>query len=153
MDENLFGSWLKEPADLTEQEQQALTRANQVISEVQNADVLILGAPIYNFNISTNLKAWFEHLTRAGVAFKYTDEGSVGLLDNAKKVFVISTRGGIYAEGEGDFQTPYLRYLLKFIGITDVAFINTQGLTMGDELYQQNIQNAYSQMEQIITSL
>jgi len=152
MDSILFGVWQKDAKSLSLPEQNALQRANQIIAEVQNANVVILGAPIYNFNISSNLKTWIEHLVRAGVAFKYTERGAVGLINN-KKVFVIGTRGGIYKDGVGDFQTPYLKYLLNFIGITDITFINTQGLDMGEDLQKEALNKTHSKMQQLINEL
>jgi len=151
IDNNLFGVWNKSSDSLSEEEQISLRLADEIIAEVQNADVLVIGAPLYNFNIASVLKAWLENLLRSGVTFKYTPEGPEGLVIG-KKVFIITTSGWSYGEGEGsgDFQTPYLRYVLNFIGITDITFIKAQGLTASIEACQQNIQQAKDQINQVL---
>ncbi|MFD2962888.1 MULTISPECIES: FMN-dependent NADH-azoreductase [Olivibacter] len=97
-----------------------------------DADILVIGAPMYNFGISSTLKAWIDHITRAGITFKYTPEGLVGLI-TGKKAYVAVTTGGIYSSGDYksfDFVTPYLKMALGFIGITDVTFIRGEGFAV-----------------------
>ena len=106
-----------------------------MIAELRAADTIVIGAPMYNFSIPTGLKAWFDYVLRAGETFKYSDAGPQGLL-SGKRVIVIETRGGLYSEGPAqvmDFQEPYLRTLLSFIGLRDVTFVHAEKLGFGPE--------------------
>ena len=86
---------------------------------------------MYNFGVPSTLKAWFDHIARAGQTFRYTEKGPVGLL-TGKKAIVFATRGGLYAGTPLDSQTDYVRAFLAFLGITDVKFVYAEGLAMGD---------------------
>jgi FMN-dependent NADH-azoreductase len=125
------------PADKRTPEQAALAGfADTLIAEVEAADTIVLAAPMYNFTIPTTLKAWLDHIARAGRTFRYTANGPVGLL-TGKKVVVVTGRGGVYS-GESparalDFQEPYLRAILGFIGLTDVEFIHIEGLNISKD--------------------
>lgn len=115
----------------TEENKQAIRHSNEAIQQIVDADVLVIGAPMYNFGISSVLKAWIDHIARAGVTFRYTANGPEGLLRN-KKAYIAVATGGVY-EGELrsiDFVTPYLQHILGFIGITDVTFIKAEGFAM-----------------------
>jgi len=101
----------------------------------------VLGLPMYNFGVPSALKAYFDHIGRAGVTFKYTDKGPVGLL-TGKKAYVIATRGGNYIGTSWDTQTAYVRNFLSFLGITDVEFIFAEGLAMGDASRKASIEKA-----------
>jgi FMN-dependent NADH-azoreductase len=95
----------------------------------------VIGAPMYNFSVPTTLRAWFDHVLRAGETFRYTEQGPQGLLPG-KRVIVVESRGGLYSEGAGaasDFQEPYLRHLLGFMGLTDVTFVRAEKLGFGPE--------------------
>lgn len=130
----------------------ARTLSDTVIAEVQAADTLVIGAPMYNFGIPSNLKAWFDHLLRAGVTFRYTEAGPQGLL-TGKRAFVVLTRGGLYSEGPAqpmDAQEPHLRALLNFIGIEDVAYVRSERLAMGANLRAQAIDAARGQLDRAI---
>ena len=110
--------------------------ADALIAEVEAADVVVIAAPMYNFAVPSTLKAWIDHVARAGRTFRYTAAGPEGLL-KGKKVFVVTGRGGVYS-GESparplDFQEPYLRAMLGFLGLTDVTFIHVEGLALGPE--------------------
>ena len=105
--------------------------SDELIGEVETADVLVIAVPMYNFSIPSTLKAWIDHITRAGRTFRYTSEGRPeGLLKN-KKVYVIAARGGIFSGDSAlkalDFQEPYLRTILGFNGLTDVTFLYVEG--------------------------
>jgi len=106
--------------------------ADKLIEELKEADILVLGAPMYNFGIPTQLKAWFDHVARAGSTFKYTESGPVGLLEN-KKAFVITTRGGIHKGLPSDVETDHIQIFLSFVGIVDVDVIYAEGLNLGGE--------------------
>lgn len=107
-----------------------------ILSELLAADVVVVGAPMYNFSVPSQLKAWIDRVAVAGRTFKYTETGPVGLL-SGKKVIVASTRGGMYSTSEGgramDFQEDYLKAVFGFIGITEVEIIRAEGVAMGGE--------------------
>jgi FMN-dependent NADH-azoreductase len=116
----------------TEENKAAIAHSNQAIQELMDADILVIGAPMYNFGISSVLKAWFDHIARAGVTFKYTENGPVGLL-TGKKAYIAVATGGVYSEGDykaADFVTPYIKTVLAFIGITDVQIVWAEGFAM-----------------------
>lgn len=103
-----------------------------LIAQVQAADTIVIGAPMYNFGMTVQLKGWFDAIARAGVTFRYTASGPEGLLNN-KKVFVALSRGGMHRDGATDTQVPHLKILLGFLGMTDVTFIYSEGHGMGEE--------------------
>ena len=121
---------LMSPAEARDDAQhQRLALADHLIAELEAADTIVIAAPMYNFTIPSPLKAWLDHIARAGRTFRYSASGPEGLL-KGKKVFVIASRGGLYAEGPGkamDFHEPYLRAMLGFLGLTDVTFIHAEG--------------------------
>ena len=108
---------------------------------VSGASSAVLAAPMYNFAIPSTLKAWLDHVLRAGVTFKYTETGPQGLL-TGKRAIVLTARGGVYAGGPLDHQEPYLRQALAFIGIHDVQFIHAEGLNMGEEFQLRGLATA-----------
>jgi len=113
-------------------EQQAfVAKSDALIDEIKQADVIVIGLPMYNFGIPSTLKAYFDHIARAGVTFRYTEKGPQGLL-TGKKVYVFATRGGLYAGTPLDTQTRYVQDFLGFLGITDVEFVYAEGLNMGE---------------------
>lgn len=126
--------------------------SDELIVELRTADTLVIGAPMYNFGISSTLKAWFDHVLRAGVTFRYTDAGPEGLLQG-KRAIVVLARGGLYSEGPAqamDAQEPHLRTLLGFIGITDVTFVRAEQLAFGDDARTAAIGAAESQLSRAL---
>lgn len=120
------------PADQRSADQAARVALDDaLIAEAQAADVIVIGAPMYNFSMPIQLKAWFDAIARAGVTFRYTETGPEGLLKN-KKVYVATARGGIYPL-DADPQVPQIRMLLNFLGMTENEFIYSAGLAMGPE--------------------
>ncbi|HWB94444.1 MAG TPA: NAD(P)H-dependent oxidoreductase [Puia sp.] len=116
----------------TLRERVAVRHSDENIRAVQDADILVIGAPMYNFSIPSALKAWIDHVVRAGVTFAYLDKGPEGLV-KGKKVYVAVSSGGVFSEGamKGmDFVEPYLRMILGFIGLTDITFIRVEGLAV-----------------------
>ncbi|WP_295767284.1 FMN-dependent NADH-azoreductase [uncultured Mucilaginibacter sp.] len=110
----------------------AIKHSDDAIAEVEEADAIVIGAPFYNFNIPSTLKAWIDHMARAGKTFRYTDAGPEGLI-KGKKVYVAISSGGVYSEGPMkayDFIEPYLRAVLGFLGMTDITFYRAEGLKM-----------------------
>jgi FMN-dependent NADH-azoreductase len=131
LDEATLGA-LFTPADQRTAEQAARVALDDaLIAEAQAADVIVIGAPMYNFGMPIQLKAWFDAIARAGVTFRYTESGPEGLLKN-KKVYVATARGGIYPL-DADPQVPHIRMLLNFLGLTDHEFIYSAGQAMGPE--------------------
>ena len=120
------------PDDLTPRQRAALDVSATLIDELKAADVVVLGVPMYNFGIPSTLKAWIDHVARAGITFRYTESGPVGLL-RGKRVLVFASRGGYYAGTERDTQTTYLRDILGFLGMDDVEFVYAEGLAVGAE--------------------
>jgi len=120
------------PAEQRSPEQLARVQLDDaLILEAQGADVIVLGAPMYNFAMPVQLKSWFDAIARAGVTFRYTETGPEGLLKN-KKVYVAAARGGVYEEAN-DPQVPQMRALLGFLGLTDQTFIYSSGMAMGPD--------------------
>jgi len=116
----------------TEANKEAIHHSDEAIKEIMDADILVIGAPMYNFGVSSVLKSWFDHIARAGITFKYTANGPEGLL-TGKKAYVAVTTGGIYSSGDAvaaDFVTPYIKTMLGFVGITDVTIVRAEGFAM-----------------------
>lgn len=113
--------------------------SDRLIAELERSDIIVFGAPMYNFGLPSTLKAWFDYVMRAGRTFRYADGAPVGLLAAGKKAVVFGASGGVYSSGPGqqaDFMAPHLRWLLQFIGITDVTFIRAEGLAYGPDAAQ-----------------
>jgi FMN-dependent NADH-azoreductase len=119
----------------TEAELAARALSDALIAELADADLLVIASPMYNFGISSTLKAWFDHVLRPRVTFRYSEKGPEGLM-TGKKAVVIESRGGLYSEGPMaafDSQEAHLRNMLGFIGITDVTFVRAERLGFGPE--------------------
>ena len=123
-------------ANPTEAERRENAVSERLVSQFLGADVIVIGAPLYNFTVPTQLKAWIDRLAQAGRTFTYTDKGPVGLA-GGKTVIVVSTRGGVYSTSEAgqaaEHQESYLKVVFGFFGITDVRFVRAEGVAMGDE--------------------
>lgn len=143
-----FQSLLAEPAKRTPEQHAVAGFSDALIEELKAADVIVLGLPMYNFGVPSTLKAYFDHVARAGVTFKYTDKGPQGLLAG-KKAYVFAARGGLYQGTPLDTQTGYVRNFLRFLGIEDVEFIYAEGLAMGDAAKAESIAKAGDAIEAI----
>jgi len=140
------------PANAAQAAAQKLS--DELIAEVKAADVLVIGAPMYNFGIPSTLKAWFDHVLRAGVTFRYTEAGPEGLM-TGKRAIVVATRGGLYSEGPAkamDSQEPHLRTMLSFIGITDITFVYAEKLAFGPEAREASIDEAKGKLEELVAA-
>lgn len=126
-----FAAFLAKPEDRTPEQQAVAGFSDALIEELRQADVIVLGLPLYNFGVPSQLKAYFDHVARAGITFRYTANGPEGLL-TGKKAYVFATRGGRYVGTPRDTQTGYVRDFLAFLGITDVEFVYAEGLAMGE---------------------
>lgn len=118
------------------------------IAEVQAADVVVIGVPMYNFGVPVQLKAWIDAIARAGVTFRYTANGPEGLL-TGKKVFVALARGGLYRDTPADSQVPYLQSVLGFLGMRDIRFVYAEGLAMGEEVAAKALAAAEAEIDQL----
>ena len=148
LDEATLGA-LFTPADACTPEQHARVALDQaLIDEVQAADVIVIGVPMINFGISSQLKNWIDAIAKAGLTFKYTATGPVGLIEG-KKVYAVLTRGGVYRDQPHDTQVPYLRQTLGFLGIKDIEFIYAEGLNMGPEAADKGIASAREHIARI----
>ena len=137
------------PANQRSEAQHArLAQDDARLSAVQNSDTVVLGVPMYNFGIPVQLKSWFDAIAKAGVTFRYTDNGPIGLL-SGKKVYVALARGGIYRDTPNDTQVPYLKMMLGFLGMTDVHYIYAEGFAMGPEAAAQAMQDAEQQIHEL----
>lgn len=152
LDEVALGALFTPAADRTEAQQARVALDDAAIAQIQAADVLVLGVPMYNFGIPAQLKAWLDAITRARVTFQYTPEGPQGLL-TGKRAYIALARGGLYRGTEADSQVPYLKTILKFLGITDVHFIFAEGLALGAEAAQEAFSRAQQEIEAALASV
>ena len=144
---------LSTPAEKRDPRQQAqVAYGDKLIAELQGAELIIIQAPMYNFGIPSMLKAWLDHVARAGVTFRYTAQGPVGLL-TGKQVIVIATSGGKHQAGQTDHVSPYLRTMLGFLGLTDVDWVYAQGLNMGEEQRAAGLKEARRQIDALVAKL
>ncbi|WP_426194918.1 FMN-dependent NADH-azoreductase [Massilia sp. DWR3-1-1] len=149
LDEASLGA-LFTPADQRSAAQNArIALDDALIAQVQAADVIVIGAPMYNFGITTQLKAFFDAIARAGVTFRYGANGPEGLL-TGKKVYVNLSRGGIHRDGASDTQVPYLGTFLGFLGMTDVSYLYSEGMGMGPDAVAQGQAQANAQIDAVL---
>jgi len=123
-------------------------RNAEVLDEFLAADVVVIGAPMYNFTIPSQLKAWIDRVLSAGKTFRYTEKGPEGLA-GGKRVIIASARGGVYSEGAAktvDFQETYLRHVFGFMGIHDVEFVRAEGLNLGAEQREAALRSAHERI-------
>lgn len=125
-------------------QQAVVDQSDQLISEIKRADQIVMGVPMYNFAIPTQMKAYFDLLARAGVTFRYTENGPVGLMDD-KPVYLFATRGGFYKDSGVDFQMPFVKQFLGFIGLQNIEVIYAEGLSMGESA-ESSLANAKAQI-------
>jgi FMN-dependent NADH-azoreductase len=144
-----FGAFLAKPEERTAEQQSVVEYSDRLIDELKQADVIAVGLPLYNFGVPSSLKAYFDHVARAGVTFRYTPQGAVGLL-TGKKVYVFAARGGRYAGTALDSQTPYVRQFLAFLGITDVEFVYAEGLAISAESKTASLERARGAIENLV---
>lgn len=147
-----FQAFLSKPEERSAEQKAVAEYSDQLIAELRKADVIVLGLPMYNFGVPSMLKAYFDHVARAGITFRYTDKGPVGLL-TGKKVYVFATRGGYYAGTAKDTQTIYVRDFLAFLGITDVEFVYAEGIAMGDAPKQASLAKAQNEIQSMTQAL
>jgi FMN-dependent NADH-azoreductase len=143
------------PDERNEALQQALKASDEAIEELQKADVIVIGAPMYNFGIPSSLKAWIDHVVRRGLTFRIGPSGYEGLI-NGKKVIVASARGGIYSTGPNaamDYQESYLKAVLGFLGLKDISFVRAEGVAMGEEASKKAFQSAETHLAEALEKI
>lgn len=151
LDGELVGALRPSDAALSPRQQEALALSDELIAELNAHDVIVIAAPMYNFNIPTQLKNYFDLIARAGVTFRYTDAGPEGLV-KGKRAVVISSRGGIHKDTPSDLLTPYVQLFLGFIGITDVKFVFAEGIAYGPEVATKATTEAQETLQQLVTA-
>lgn len=142
-------AFFAQPETRTPDQQAFVAESDALINELNQAEVIVIGLPMYNFGIPSTLKAYFDQIARAGVTFRYTENGPEGLL-TGKKAYIFATRGGLYAGTPLDSQTGYVRNFLGFLGITDVEFIYAEGLNMGDLNKEAALAEAQQQIAKLV---
>ena len=143
-----FQAFLTKREERTPEQQAVVAYSDTLIAELERADTIVMGLPMYNFDVPSTLKAYFDHIARAGATFRYTEKGPVGLL-TGKKVYVFATRGGIYAGTPSDTQTAYVRQFLRLLGIVDVEFVYAEGLAISDASKQAALSKARQVIERL----
>ena len=145
-----LGFRLPAGASLSEAQRRENAVSEALVSQFLAADVIVVGAPLYNFSVPSQLKAWIDRVAQVGRTFKYTETGPVGLA-GGKTVIVASTRGGVYSTSEGgramEHQESYLQTVFGFFGITDVRFVRAEGVAMGDAKKTEALDSALQQLQ------
>jgi FMN-dependent NADH-azoreductase len=149
-----FGAFITKPEDRSAAQHAVVAYSDKLINELKQADVIVLGLPMYNFGVPSQLKAYFDHIARLGVTFEYTEKGPVGKL-TGKKVYVFAARGGVYARDGVNAGTPietqtnYVRDFLRFLGMSDVEFIYAEGLHMSPQSKQAALAKAEAEIARL----
>jgi FMN-dependent NADH-azoreductase len=136
----------------TDAARDAIALSDALIAELRAADLVVIGAPMYNFGIASTLKAWFDHVLRAGITFRYSEAGPEGLL-KGKKTIVVESRAGVYSSGPSaamDSQEPHLRTLLSFMGLDDATFVRVEKLASGPDQAAASIAEAVEELRGIV---
>jgi FMN-dependent NADH-azoreductase len=145
LDAERFAAFLTRSEARSTAQHSVVAYSDTLIKEMRDADVIVLGLPMYNFGVPSQLKAYFDHIARAGETFTYTEKGPVGLL-TGKKVYVFATRGGLYAGTPMDTQTGYVRDFLRFLGMSDVEFVYAEGLAISPQSKEANLAKAVAEI-------
>ena len=148
LDAQRVAAFFAQPDARTSTQQLFVAESDALIDELKQADVIVIGLPMYNFGIPSTLKAYFDQIARAGVTFRYTENGPEGLL-SGKKVYIFAARGGQYAGTALDSQTTYVRDFLKFLGLDDVEFVYAEGLNMGEQTRDQALADAKQRLAEL----
>lgn len=133
-------------------QQAALALSDTLAQELLAADTIVIASAMINFGLASTLKSWFDYLIRAGVTFRYDETGVHGLVPGGKKVYLIEARGGVYSDGPAksfDFQEPYLRHVLGFIGLTDIESIAVEGVAYGPDVAEKAVAGALDKVSTI----
>lgn len=154
-DLTMLSGWMTPAEQRSPEQVAAVVRSQQAIDELLAADLIVIGAPMYNFSIPSSLKAWIDHIAIAGQTFRYNEQGRPEGLVSGKKVIVLASRGGVYSEGPMaafNHQDTYLRAVLGFLGMTDLTVIDVERQKMGPELAEQARAAAVGQIERLLAA-
>lgn len=143
-----FGAFIAKPDQRTPAQHGVVAYSDALIEEIKGADVVVIGLPMYNFGVPSQLKAYFDHIARAGITFAYTEKGPVGRL-TGKKVYVFAARGGQYVGTPLDTQTSYVRDFLAFLGMSDVHFVYAEGLAISPESKESGLAKAAAEIARL----
>ncbi len=149
----VIGAFFTPPDQRNDALSEAVKLSDQAIEELIAADVIIIGTPMWNFGIPSSLKAWIDHVVRAGRTFKYGAAGPISLLPPGKKVIIVSSRGGVYSDGPMkmmDYQETYLKAVLGFIGLHDISFVRAEGVAMGEDAAKNAVESAEVQLTETV---
>ena len=126
------GAYYTPEENRSDTQKEIISVSDKMVAELQNADIVVIGAPMYNFSVPSTLKAWIDLIARVGVTFKYTENGPVGLL-SGKKAYIVVATGGVPVNSAADFATPYLKQVLGFVGISDIEVIDASGFAVNPQ--------------------
>jgi FMN-dependent NADH-azoreductase len=126
------GAYYTPAEDRSDAQKEVIAASDKMVAELLDADILVIGAPMYNFSVPSTLKAWVDLIARVGVTFNYTENGPVGLVEG-KKAYIVAATGGVPVNSPADFATPYMKQVLSFIGISDVEVIEASGFGVNAE--------------------
>lgn len=143
-----FAGFAADAADRTPGQHASTAVSDSLIAELRSANEVVLGLPMYNFTVPSTFKAWMDHVARAGVTFRYTENGPEGLLAD-RPLYIFAARGGSYQGTEFDTQTPLIRHFFGLLGITDLRFTYAEGLALGTERAEQARRQAVEAIERL----
>jgi FMN-dependent NADH-azoreductase len=152
--EEMMGAFFTPAEQRSAEQAQTVKLSDVLVDEVEAADIIVIGAPMYNFSVPSTLKAYIDHIARAGRTFKYGAAGPEGQLKN-KKVYVFTASGGVYSEGPAsgfDFLATYLRAVLGFLGITDISFVRAEGVAMGEQALADTLAKSRKSIEDFVAA-
>ncbi|WP_119320389.1 FMN-dependent NADH-azoreductase [Capsulimonas corticalis] len=152
--ESLVHAIRRPAADRTPEDIAALAHSDSLVGELQAADIIVLASGMINFGVPSALKSWIDHIARSGVTFRYGPDGAEGLL-KGKKLYLVLAYGGVYAEGPAqamNFQEPYLKTLLGFLGLTDVEVVTIEGVAYGPEMAQKAVAAANERVDALVAA-
>ena len=154
LSEQMMGAFFTPAENRSPEQALTVKLSDTLVDEVLAADVIVIAAPMYNFSVSSTLKAWIDHVARVGRTFQYGANGPEGLI-KGKKVIIFTARGGVYSTGPAkimDFHETYLRAVLGFLGITDISFVHSEGLAMGEEAVNTAMLGSRSAIDGLIAA-
>lgn len=149
LDGERFTAFITPPDERSDSQKSIVTESDRLIADLREASAVVFALPMYNFGIPSVLKAYIDHIARAGETFKYTENGSEGLLEN-KPVYIFAARGGKYLGTDQDTQTGYMKSFLAFIGLTNVQFVYAEGLNLGEDSRAESLKNAHNKIQELL---
>ncbi|GLS24697.1 FMN-dependent NADH-azoreductase [Marinibactrum halimedae] len=151
LDGERIGALFSDPETRSSEQQSVVDFADDLLEELTRADAIVLAVPMYNFSIPSQLKAWMDHLARAGVSFKYTENGPVGLLKD-KPIYVLAARGGVYQSSGQDYQAPLLKQFFGLLGFESLRFVYAEGLNLGEESKASALNDATQHIANLVAA-